>query len=107
MLAGTAVSTIAAEVTRSRYITSKERGRRGERRIGVGHVDQGRREIQRLTKDSRLREINDRRAVQRTEDTAVGDGEGTTGHVFDSQFTIPCLKNPILVYKIHGGANSS
>jgi hypothetical protein len=40
-----------------------------------------------------LGNVDDGSAHQRTEDTAVGDSKGTTGHILDSQLVIASLIN--------------
>jgi hypothetical protein len=40
----------------------------------------------------RLGKVDDRRTHERAEDSAVADGESTTGHVFDGKFAITSLK---------------
>ena len=49
-------------------------------------------EKRRLTEDRRLRKVNDRRAVQRTEHTAVRDGEGATRHVLQRELPVARLQ---------------
>jgi hypothetical protein len=43
------------------------------------------------TKNSGLREVNDRSTHQTAEDPAVGDGEGTTGHVLNGELVVARL----------------
>ena len=46
--------------------------------------------------DGALRRIDDRRAEHAAEHTAIGNGEGTAGHLVDAQLAITCLDRQFL-----------